>query len=60
MRLYISILEASKLLGMSHKTATKWLELHDALITIGAGKKRFTTLALLKERFPDIFDELLQ
>lgn len=56
--LYISIGRVARAIKMTRQATANWLKANDALITIGSGKKRYTTRALLKERFSDIFAEL--
>lgn len=52
-RVYFSISQIAKILGWEETRTRCWLQRLDALVLIG--KRRYTTLAILKEKLPDLF-----
>ncbi len=57
-KVYITIKQVATVLGWSRKRTTDWLEQAGCLVTIGEGKRRYTTRELLKKGFPDVFAEV--
>ncbi len=57
-KVYITIKQVATVLGWKRKRTTDWLEQAGCLVTVGKGKRRYTTRELLKKHFAEVYEEI--